>query len=354
MSARARALASDLGFIKSDQPGVRMLTKHIRHLFGHQQCRLLSAPCSRQSEHASDGTPNPALVRRTPNLRQERGTHFWALKSGVLGVKPQKRPGSPSPNPTAHLAGVGKGITNMSRARSRGRHRGTSQARSRARTLVVAPALVAAVGGSIAMSQPASAATTWAGLRQCESGGNYSTNTGNGYYGAYQFSLSTWRSLGYTGLPSDASPATQDEAALKLAARSGFGQWPVCGLGMGSSQLASGASSSGAGTSGRTSGGRVNINSSRSIAASVPPRVVLSADTGSTSTGRPLLTVGLIYQVRSDVHSWQNQMNSLGYHIRVDGQYGPESAGAASRFQAAKGLTVDGICGPRTWAAVFG
>ncbi|HLG92744.1 MAG TPA: transglycosylase family protein [Acidimicrobiales bacterium] len=69
----------------------------------------------------------------------------------------------------------------------------------------------------------------FAQIRQCESGGNYSTNTGNGYYGAYQFSLSTWRSLGYSGLPSDAPPSVQDQAAQQLAARSGFGQWPVCG-----------------------------------------------------------------------------------------------------------------------------
>jgi hypothetical protein len=65
-------------------------------------------------------------------------------------------------------------------------------------------------------------------LAQCESGGNYSINTGNGYYGAYQFSAGTWRSLGYGGLPHQASPAVQDEAAAKLQARSGWGQWPAC------------------------------------------------------------------------------------------------------------------------------
>jgi hypothetical protein len=68
----------------------------------------------------------------------------------------------------------------------------------------------------------------WAELRQCESGGNYATNTGNGYYGAYQFSAATWHGLGFTGLPSDAPPAVQDEAAVELQARSGWGQWPAC------------------------------------------------------------------------------------------------------------------------------
>ncbi len=73
----------------------------------------------------------------------------------------------------------------------------------------------------------------WAELRQCESGGNYADNTGNGYYGAYQFSLPTWESLGLSGLPSDASPATQDAAAAELQARSGWGQWPACSARLG-------------------------------------------------------------------------------------------------------------------------
>jgi len=80
-------------------------------------------------------------------------------------------------------------------------------------------------------TQPAGGAASggvWAGLRQCESGGNYADNTGNGYYGAYQFSLSTWHGLGFPGLPSDAPPAVQDQAAQQLQARSGWGQWPAC------------------------------------------------------------------------------------------------------------------------------
>jgi len=77
---------------------------------------------------------------------------------------------------------------------------------------------------------PPSPATSdvWAALRQCESGGNYADNTGNGYYGAYQFSLGTWQGLGMSGLPSDAPPAVQDQAARDLQARSGWGQWPAC------------------------------------------------------------------------------------------------------------------------------
>jgi hypothetical protein len=68
----------------------------------------------------------------------------------------------------------------------------------------------------------------WARLRQCESGGRYNINTGNGFYGAYQFHPRTWRGLGYPGLPHQAPPEMQDEAARKLQARSGWGQWPAC------------------------------------------------------------------------------------------------------------------------------
>ncbi len=68
----------------------------------------------------------------------------------------------------------------------------------------------------------------WARLRHCESGGRYDVNTGNGFYGAYQFLPGTWRHLGYPGLPHQAPPEMQDEAARRLQARSGWGQWPVC------------------------------------------------------------------------------------------------------------------------------
>ena len=76
----------------------------------------------------------------------------------------------------------------------------------------------------------------WAQLRACESGGNYAINTGNGYYGAYQFSASTWDSLAariapeLVGvLPHLASPGQQDAMALALFQSSGASPWPACG-----------------------------------------------------------------------------------------------------------------------------
>lgn len=75
----------------------------------------------------------------------------------------------------------------------------------------------------------------FAALVECESGGDYGINTGNGYYGAYQFSLETWQGLGYGGYPHEASPGVQDQAARELQALYGWGQWPGCSwyLGLG-------------------------------------------------------------------------------------------------------------------------
>jgi hypothetical protein len=65
-------------------------------------------------------------------------------------------------------------------------------------------------------------------IKACESGGNYSTNTGNGFYGAYQFDLSTWHAAGGTGNPAAASPAEQDAAAARWIASGHRSAWPNC------------------------------------------------------------------------------------------------------------------------------
>ena len=76
-------------------------------------------------------------------------------------------------------------------------------------------------------STPASG-SVWDRLAQCESGGNWSINTGNGYYGGLQFSASTWRAYGGSGLPHQNSRAQQIAIAQKLQAAAGWGQWPAC------------------------------------------------------------------------------------------------------------------------------
>ena len=69
----------------------------------------------------------------------------------------------------------------------------------------------------------------WAALARCESGGNPRAVSSTGKYrGAFQFSIATWQSLGFGGDPIDHSYEVQLQAAQKLQARSGWGQWPSC------------------------------------------------------------------------------------------------------------------------------
>jgi LysM repeat protein len=79
-----------------------------------------------------------------------------------------------------------------------------------------------AVGGSV-----------WDRLAQCESGGNWATNTGNGYSGGLQFSAGTWRANGGSGSPHTASRAEQIRVAQRVLASQGWGAWPSCSARLG-------------------------------------------------------------------------------------------------------------------------
>lgn len=70
-------------------------------------------------------------------------------------------------------------------------------------------------------------------LRGCEAGGNYATDTGNGYHGAYQFDLGTWAGTGGSGNPAQASPAEQDHRAWLLWQARGWAPWPACSAALG-------------------------------------------------------------------------------------------------------------------------
>lgn len=70
--------------------------------------------------------------------------------------------------------------------------------------------------------------SVWDKIAQCESGGNWSINTGNGYYGGLQFTLGSWQAVGGNGYPNQASKAEQIARAQALQARQGWGAWPVC------------------------------------------------------------------------------------------------------------------------------
>jgi nucleoid-associated protein YgaU len=115
---------------------------------------------------------------------------------------------------------------------------------SRTRTIVggLAFAGIAATGVGLAAA-PANAASgsTWDALAQCESGGNWAINTGNGYYGGLQFTLGTWQAHGGTGNPAAASRSTQIAVAERVLASQGWGAWPACSAKLGLSGTAGAA-----------------------------------------------------------------------------------------------------------------
>jgi hypothetical protein len=110
-----------------------------------------------------------------------------------------------------------------------------TQIRRRLRAGVVAGLASALVAGPFVAGPltPANAGTRTLAekmhdLRVCESSNNYRAHTGNGYYGAYQFALATWHSLGFSGRPDQRSKYTQDKAAYKLHRRQSWRPWPSC------------------------------------------------------------------------------------------------------------------------------
>ncbi|HEY2206389.1 MAG TPA: transglycosylase family protein [Pseudonocardia sp.] len=94
----------------------------------------------------------------------------------------------------------------------------------------VAVAGVVVAGTPLIFGGTANAASdsTWDQIAQCESGGKWSTSTGNGYSGGLQFSPSTWRAYGGHGSAHGASKGEQIKVAEKVLAAQGWGAWPSC------------------------------------------------------------------------------------------------------------------------------
>lgn len=99
-------------------------------------------------------------------------------------------------------------------------------------TPAAAPAPVVAQQ-TVSQAPAVSSGSVWDELAQCESSGNWSIDTGNGFYGGLQFTLSSWESVGGTGYPNQASRDEQIMRAEMLQARQGWGAWPVCSAKLG-------------------------------------------------------------------------------------------------------------------------
>ncbi|MFJ6900213.1 transglycosylase family protein [Streptomyces hokutonensis] len=129
---------------------------------------------------------------------------------------------------------------------SKGKHRRPSKA-TRVATLAGVTGVAIAAPLMAAGNASAATASEWDTVAQCESGGNWSINTGNGYYGGLQFSASTWAAYGGTAYASTANQASKSQqiaVAEKVLASQGKGAWPVCGTGLSSATYSGGSSSS--------------------------------------------------------------------------------------------------------------
>ncbi|MFF3379526.1 transglycosylase family protein [Streptomyces sp. NPDC002680] len=128
-----------------------------------------------------------------------------------------------------------------------------SYTRKSRKTAVLAGAALLAPLGLLAATGNAAAADSgvWDRIAQCESGGNWHINTGNGYYGGLQFSASTWRAYGgtaYAATADGASKSQQISVATKVQNAQGWGAWPTCSARAGASGSAPAASGSDSGS----------------------------------------------------------------------------------------------------------
>ncbi|KJY32450.1 transglycosylase family protein [Streptomyces sp. R33] len=124
----------------------------------------------------------------------------------------------------------------------KGKHRRASKA-ARIVTLAGVTGVVVAAPLMAAGSASAATASEWDRVAQCESGGNWSINTGNGYYGGLQFSSSTWAAYGgkaYAAQANQASKSQQIAIAEKVLKGQGKGAWPSCGVGLSNSSYTGG------------------------------------------------------------------------------------------------------------------
>ena len=176
-------------------------------------------------------------------------------------------------------------------------------------------------------------AADWSRLRMCESTNRYPINTGNGYYGAYQFDLPTWRSVGGTGYPHQASPAEQDHRALYLYRMRGWQPW--------------------------TCAAKLGLRPDADARSRRVPTYAESAYIGGgpapQAPGVPPWP-GVVYQYGDcapALRTWQLRMNTHGYSFQGSGCYYAETRTAVLALQRANGIPDTGRLGPRTWSAAW-
>ncbi|MFI9244559.1 transglycosylase family protein [Streptomyces sp. NPDC053086] len=156
-------------------------------------------------------------------------------------------------------------------------------------TAALAGAALLAPLGLLAATGSAAAADNgvWDRIAQCESGGNWHINTGNGYYGGLQFSASTWRAYGgtaYAPTADQASRSAQITVATNVQQAQGWGAWPVCSARAGASGAAPAAARTGSSGTPASTGGATQK--------SAPTRSAPTRSAPAKTPERPAATTG--------------------------------------------------------------
>ena len=171
--------------------------------------------------------------------------------------------------------------------------------------------------------------TDWARLRGCESGGNYGAVAGNGHYGAYQFDLHTWASVGGASYPNRASATEQDYRALYLYRMRGWQPWQCAGS--------------------------LRLRADRDAASKRVPSYPEATAVGAAHTVIPDWP-GKVYAYGDcdpALRAWQLRMNSYGYTFEGTGCYYAKTREAVLALQRANGINDSGLLGPKTWRAAW-
>jgi hypothetical protein len=210
--------------------------------------------------------------------------------------------------------------------------------RSRRRLARVAGVLAVLAGAPLlgpatAVADPS--AEDWAILRFCESSGRYGVIATHAHYGAYQFDIPTWRSVGGTGLPSDATPAEQDYRALYLYRMRGWQPWECARM-------------------------RGLVDDPDARTRRVPNRaesVYMAPGAPNPNPRDPVPAwPGVIYtygDCAPALRTWQLRMNARGYDFAGTGCYYGKTQAAVLAVQRANGLNPSGRLGPQTWRAAW-
>ncbi|TVT49878.1 transglycosylase [Amycolatopsis rhizosphaerae] len=205
-------------------------------------------------------------------------------------------------------------------------HRSAVRAAVRLLLPLVVALVTTLLGTGAASADPAP--STWAKLRMCESSDRYFLDTGNGYYGAYQFDLPTWRSVGGQGKPNLAGRQEQDFRALYLYRMRGWQPWECAGM-----------------------LGLRNDPDARSKRIPLPPSPI-----APTPVTVPPPWPGVVYaygDCAPALRTFQLRMNVFGYDFDGTGCYYDKTRQAVLDLQRANGINDSGRLGPKTWHAAW-